>query len=112
MIVTGRAASQVCVTLDDSTLTQAPAGLFSTRLCALLDDEAGTLVIDLSGVQGLSSDLMAALLSVRREATARSCRVVLRATSRRSIALLRQSSLGGLFDVTTTDLPGSVWRHG
>ena len=112
MIVTGRAPSQVSVALDDTTVTMTPAGQLTARLCALLDDGTTTLVIDVSGLQAMSSDIVAALLSARRESTARGCRIVLRATSRRSMSLLRQSSLGGLFDITTTDLPASLWRHG
>jgi len=109
--VTRRQPTVVTVSLnhDDAERPAAAAGL-SDRLCALLADGPTTVVVDLSALRTLTSEVVGALLSVRREATARGSHVVLRASTSHSMALLRRSRLASLFEITTAS--GPAWRHG
>jgi anti-anti-sigma regulatory factor len=100
------------VVLDSQALAASPAGSLAARLRALLDDGHRTVVVDLSRLSTLSSDVVAALLSARREAGSRGSYIVLRAASGHSMGLLRRSRLTTLFDITTVDGPASTWRHG
>ena len=89
---------------------RSPAAGLTERLCGLLADGPTTVVVDLSGLRGMSSDVVSALLSVRREAAARGSHVVLRACTSHSMSLLRRSRLVSTFEITTA--PGPAWRHG
>ena len=107
-----RPSGVASVVLDNDQLAASPAGSLAARLRALLDDGHRTVVVDLSRLSSLSSDVVAALLSTRREAGGRGSHIVLRAASAHSMGLLRRSRLAALFDITTSDGPASTWRHG
>jgi anti-anti-sigma regulatory factor len=98
------------VDLSEEDVERPASVVLGDRLCALLADGTTTVVVDLSGLRALSSDVVAALLSVRREAGARGSHVVLRASTSHSMSLLRRSRLVSLFEITTGN--GPAWRHG
>lgn len=100
------------VVLDAESITGQPSGGLAARLRTLLDEGNRTIVVDLSRLGSLSSDVVAALLSTRREATARGSHIVLRVTTTHSMGLLRRSRLSTLFEITTSSGPASTWRHG
>lgn len=98
------------VTLADEDTPGGPGDL-SHRLRAAFAEGVDTLLVDLSGLQRLSSDTVSALLRARREAAARGGRVVLRTPNRRSAALIARTELGRVFEVDTDPVRPSPWRH-
>ncbi len=112
MTVAGSDRTTTTVTLTDDSLTRTPAAALSARLCDLLSDGGRTVVVDVTALNSLSADVVSALLGARREATARGSRVVLRAGTARSRALLRRCTLDRVFTVVRDGDPGSMWRHG
>ena len=105
-----RQPTTVTVSLSHDDAQRPAAASLGDRLCALLADRPTTVVVDLSSLRGLSSEVVAALLSVRREATAQGSHVVLRASTSHSMSLLRRSRLVSTFEITTAS--GPAWRHG
>jgi anti-anti-sigma regulatory factor len=105
---TGQRPAYVVVAFDDE--TTGPGRDLSSRLSALLDDGVSTVLIDVTRLRAMSSDTVGALLSARREASRRGARVLLKASGR-SAALVSRSALSGLFEVTPTGAPVSMWRH-
>ena len=109
LTVTGREPTYVVVALDEQAMTL-PAWDVATHLCALLDDGVSTVLVDVSGLRRLSSNVVAALLSARREATARGGRLVLHAATSRAAAMVARSALGGAFEISVGSHP-SPWRR-
>ncbi len=112
MTVTGQQPACTIVSLDDRARTVVPAAQLGADLCALLTEGTRTVVVDVTGLQTLSADVVSALLGARREATARGARIVLRAQDARSRGLLQRCALDGLFTVVRDAAPDSLWRHG
>ena len=94
----GRADRTVRVALGDPLLT---LGLDRLRqqLVDLLGGGADTLVIDVSGVDRLSSAGVATLLGAKRTCQARRIRVVLADPSNRTREVLARTGLASLFDI-------------
>jgi ABC-type transporter Mla MlaB component len=103
-------SSYVVVALDDSGLLDGSGDLRS-RLREVLGDGAATVLVDVSRLERLTSEDVAALLWARRECQARGGRVVLCAANRRSQAMLARAELTRLFDIDTAQTPASPWRH-
>jgi len=82
--------------------------LLRWHLGRLLEEGPPALLVDISGLTGLSSTTVATLLRARRMCRARGGRLVLHGPHRDVLALLRRSGLVGLFDVTTGDLPQTL----
>ncbi len=112
MTVTQQQPDCTTVSLDDRARTLVPAAQLGSDLCALLTEGTQTVVVDVSGMQTLSTDVVSALLGARRVATARGARIVLRAQDARSRALVRRCALDGVFTVVRDAVPDSLWRHG
>jgi hypothetical protein len=111
--VTRRQPAIVTVALGHQETERSPHSAttdLTGRLCALFDDGVSVVVVDLSRLRSMSSEVVGALLSVRREAGVRGGHVVLRASTHHSMAMLRRSRLAGLFEISTAD--GPAWRHG
>lgn len=109
LTVVERRTDYAVVSLDDLGVDR--AAHLRSGLSELLTDETRILLVDVSGVQRLSSDIVSALLWVRRQAVMRGGRVVLRAPTRRSATMLARSELSRLFDVDLALTPTSPWRH-
>jgi anti-anti-sigma regulatory factor len=112
VVETQRQPSSVEVALDDSTMIRTPAETLAAHLCGLMTGGVTTVTVDVSGLQSLSSDVVSALLSARREAAARGCRLVLLAPTPASAALISRSPLGSVVDVATSRAVTPPWRHG
>ncbi|WP_432497295.1 STAS domain-containing protein [Kineococcus gypseus] len=87
--------------LDDDA-AQAPGrgvGALRRELGEALDGGCSTLVVDVSGVDHLSSAVVALLLRAKRRCRARGGRVVLRGPSRGAVEVLHRTGLAPLFDV-------------
>ena len=110
MTVTDTAGTTTTVTFDDGSLRRGAVSQLAGDLCDLLT-RGRTVVVDVTELHGLSTDVVSALLGARREATARGSRLVLRASDARSRALLRRSALDRVFTVIRDSEPGSLWRH-
>ncbi|MGH8893134.1 MAG: STAS domain-containing protein [Actinomycetes bacterium] len=111
MTVTGLRPTYVAVALDDETPPGEGARDLTAQLRQLFTEGASTVLVDMSRVRRLSSDIVAALLWARREARSRGGRVVLHAPNRRSASLLARSELGRLFEVDLAATAPSPWRH-
>lgn len=68
-------------------------GALRGRLGGLLDAGPSTLVLDLSGIQRLSSEGVDGLLWLHRRCAGRGVQVLLREPSRNSVDLLRRAGL-------------------
>lgn len=108
--VTSTAETITTVALDDYSLRRTVVSQLAERLCELLTG-GRTVVVDVTGLQVLSADVVSALLGARREATLRGSRLVLRAGDSRSQALLRRNALDRVFAVVRDGEPRSMWRH-
>lgn len=93
-----RRGDAVVVRLEDSTGLRGLADL-RWRLDTLLGDGAGTLVVDVAGLECLSSSTLAALLQARRICRARGGAVVLRGPGRHCFDMLARTGLLGLFQI-------------
>lgn len=82
------------------------------RLGVLLEPGPSTLVLDLSGVQRLSSDGFDGLLWLHRRCAGRAVRVVLREPSRHSVDLLRRAGLLAVLPIEGAEQPGRPPRPG
>jgi anti-anti-sigma factor len=87
------------------------AGDLRSRLREVVDKGDATILVDVTGLERLSSRAVADLLWARRECTARGGRVVLWAPTRASQVMLRRTELGRIFEVATAPTPVSPWRH-
>jgi anti-anti-sigma factor len=103
-------STYVIVALDDSGPVDGSADLRS-RLEEVLAGGAATIVVDVSCVERITSEDVAALLWARRECRAHGGRIALAAPNRRSVGLLARAGLTRLFDVDTAAIPASPWRH-
>jgi anti-anti-sigma factor len=88
----------VVVTLDDQALLRA-LGDLTWRLGELLSGGATILVVDIGGLERLSSATLAALLRAQRTCRARGGRVVVRGANRRCREVLARTGLSGFFDI-------------
>ena len=70
-------------------------------LAATLDSGVSTVVIDVSGVQDLSSVVVGLLLRVKRCCRARGGRVVLRGLNRVDLHVMHRTGLSSLFEIET-----------
>jgi hypothetical protein len=109
--VTELGPSYVVVILDATAQPRTPTGDLSRRMCALLDEGPTTLLVDISRLLALSSDVMSALLSLRRETGLRFGRLVLRSPSAGGDAMLDRSSPPGVFEISAAGLPATPRRH-
>lgn len=96
--VLGTQEQTVRVALEDRHLMQGLSDL-RWRLPRLLAGGADTLVIDLSGVDRLSSASIATLLWVKRTCSARRIRVVLSSPSTRSLEQLTRTGLTNVLEI-------------
>jgi anti-anti-sigma regulatory factor len=110
MRVTSTAETITTVALVDGSLRGTLVSQLTERLCELLTG-GRTVVVDVTGLHGLSTDVVSALLGARREATLRGSRLLLRASDARSQALLRRSALDRVFTVVRDGNPRLMWRH-
>lgn len=94
----GRQDQTVRVALEDRLLVQGLSDL-RWRLPALLAGGAESLVIDLSGVERLSSSSIATLLWVKRACAARRVRVVLSRPSDRTLEVLTRTGLASVLEI-------------
>lgn len=108
--VTSTAETITTVALDDDSFGRTFVSQLTERLCELLTG-GRTVVVDVTGLHGLSTDVVSALLGACREATLRGSRLVVRAGDTRSQALLRRSALDRVFTVVRDGDPRSMWRH-
>ena len=108
--VTGTAETITTVALDDGSRRRTVGSQLADCLCEMLTG-GRTVVVDVTGLHGLSTDVVSALLVARREAARRGSRLVLRAGDARSLALLRRSALDRVFTVVRDGEPRSMWRH-
>lgn len=88
----------VVVALADETLLEGLADL-RWGLRGLLTHGVSTLVVDVAGVERLSSATVAALLRAKRHCRARGGGVVVRGASRRSLDVLHRTGLARVFDI-------------
>lgn len=104
-------ASSSCIVmrLDDNALRQGVADL-RWRLPQLLAGGHPTLVIDISGVERISSTTVAAILWVKRRCRGRRVRVVVRDPSRRSLEQLRRTGLMDAFDIESSESDEGIRR--
>jgi hypothetical protein len=109
LTVTGREPTYVVVALDDQAMTL-PAWDVASHLCALFDEGVSTVLVDVTRLRVLSSHVVAALLSARREATSRGDRLVLHSATSRGAAMVARSALAGVFELSVGSQP-SPWRH-
>lgn len=96
----------VVVRLDQTTL---PSGLVELRsaVVAVVRSGARVLVVDVSGLDRLSSPTVTALLWARRRCRVQGSAVVLRGVTRRRMRLLRRTGLADLFDLESPEAPPS-----
>lgn len=107
MSVLSRETHRVVVALDDDALAQSLGDLRS-RLAEVLIDGQATLVIDVSGVERLSSATIAALLRVKRQCLTRRVRVVLRSPSSRSRDILTRGGLAAVLEIEPAAVPAAA----
>jgi anti-anti-sigma regulatory factor len=88
----------VVVTLDDSALLRG-LGDLTWRLGDILGAGRSNLVVEISGLERLSSATLAALLRAQRICRARGGRVVVRGANRRCREVLARTGLSGFFDL-------------
>jgi ABC-type transporter Mla MlaB component len=86
------------VTLDDAALLRG-LGDLTWRLGDLLGAGGTCLVVDISGLERLSSATLAALLRAQRICRARGGRVVVRGANRRCREVLARTGLSGFFEI-------------
>lgn len=91
------------MSLDDDCLRQGITDL-RWRLGRLLAGGQSTLVVDVSGLDRMSSTTLAALLWVKRRCRARRVGVVVREPSRHSLEQLRRTGLMDAFDIESRQL--------
>ncbi len=94
----GRADRTVRVALGDPPLVQG-LGDLRWQLSGLLGGGTNTVVIDVSGVDRLSSACVATLLGVKRTCHARRIRVVLADPSERTREVLTRTGLASVFEI-------------
>ncbi len=94
----GRADQTVRVALGGAMNATAPEEL-RRQLPVLLGGGTDTLVIDVSGVDRLSSACVATLLAVKRTARARRVRVVLAGPSDRTREVIVRTGLASVFEI-------------
>lgn len=88
----------VVVTLDDVVLLRG-LGDLTWRLGDLLGAGGASVVVEISGLDRLSSATLAALLRAQRVCRARGGRVVVRGANRRCREVLARTGLAGFFDI-------------
>ena len=76
-------------------------GTLRRDLASTLDSGVSTVVIDVSGVQDLSSVVVGLLLRVKRCCRARGGRVVLRGLNRVDLHVMHRTGLSSLFEIET-----------
>jgi ABC-type transporter Mla MlaB component len=103
-------STYVIVSLDDFGPVDG-SGDLRPQLQDVLAGGAATIVVDVSRVERITSEDVAALLWARRECQAHGGRIALWAPNRRSVGLLARAELTRLFDVDTAPIPASPWRH-
>lgn len=96
--------SAVVIALDDRTLPSGLARLRTVVRDAFLDGGA-RVVVDVAGLQRLSSGTVAALLWANRHCHQRGGLVVLRSPSESNLELLRRTGLGDVLQVETPQVP-------
>ena len=94
----GRADQTVRVAMTDP-LPASGLDHLQWQLAGLLGGGTDTLVIDVSGVDRLSSAGVAALLGVRRTCQARRVRVVLAGPPNRTLEVLTRTGLASVFEI-------------
>jgi anti-anti-sigma factor len=97
------------VTLDEQLLLRGLADL-TWRLGDLLGGGGNRLVVDISGLERLSSATLAALLRAQRTCRARGGRVVVRGANRRCCEVLARTGLSGFFDIEPAGRTSGRWR--
>jgi anti-anti-sigma factor len=88
----------VVVTLDDAVLLRG-LGDLTWRLGDLLGAGGTCLVVEISGLERLSSATLAALLRAQRVCRARGGQVVVRGANRRCREVLARTGLSAFFDI-------------
>jgi anti-anti-sigma factor len=94
----------VVVRLHETTL---PSGLVELRSAVVVVVRSGArlLVVDVSGLDQLSSPTVTALLWARRRCRVQGSAVVLRGAGRRLLRLLRRTGLADVFDLEAPGAP-------
>ncbi len=110
MRVTSTGGTITTLALDDDSLRRTLVPELTERLRDLLSG-GRTVVVDVTGLHGLSAGVVSALLGACREAAPHGSRIVLRAGDARSQALLRRIALDRVFTVFRDGDPPSMWRH-
>jgi anti-anti-sigma regulatory factor len=88
----------VVVALDDAAVAQGLAELRS-RLSEVLGAGDARLVVDVSGLDRISSSVVAALLRAKRKCLVRGVDVVVRGSAGQSLGLLTRTGLSAVLDV-------------
>ncbi len=88
----------VVAVLDDAALAQGLADLRG-RLTDVLSAGDARLVVDVSGLDRISSSVVAALLRAKRKCAARGVDVVVRGSAGQSLGLLTRTGLADVLDV-------------
>ena len=88
----------VVVALDDEAVAQGLTELRS-RLGEVLSAGNARLVVDVSGLDRISSGVVAALLRAKRKSRARGVDVVVRGSAGQSLGLLQRTGLAAVLDV-------------
>jgi anti-anti-sigma regulatory factor len=88
----------VVVVLDDEAVAQGLTDLRS-RLSDVLSRGDARLVVDVSGLDRISSSVVAALLWAKRKCVARGVDVVVRGSAGQSLGLLTRTGLSAVLDV-------------
>jgi anti-anti-sigma factor len=102
--------SAVVVVLDDHSLLQGLTDL-RWRLDALMTGDTGTLILDVTGLERLSSATLAAMLWAQRTCQSRGGRVIVRGPNRRCREMLTRTGLATVFEVRPAgDLPLGTGR--
>lgn len=88
----------VVAVLDDDAVAQGLTDLRS-RLTEVLSAGDARLVVDVSGLDRISSSVVAALLRAKRKCAARGVDVVVRGSAGQSFGLLTRTGLAAVLDV-------------
>lgn len=88
----------VVAVLDDEAVAQGLSDLRS-RLSEVLSAGDARLVVDVSGLDRISSSVVAALLWAKRKCLARGVHVVVRGSAGQSLGLLTRTGLAAVLDV-------------
>ncbi len=88
----------VVVSLDDARPAQGLSEL-RTRLREVISAGDARLVVDVAGLERLSSAVVAALLWTKRQCRARGVEVTVRGVSSHSLGVLDRTGLGAVLDV-------------